>query len=106
MSRHGPKTTFGPGRQAGERSTAYGPRPELAPGTTRKATDEPTLTAMGIGRPAKDTELGVMKPRLVHVDDPLWDAVKAAAASEGVSAAELVRRALRADTLICSFFDR
>lgn len=48
------------------------------------------------GRPLTRPDLGRMRLRAFHEYDPIWDDVLAQAKVEGITAAELVRRALRA----------
>jgi hypothetical protein len=81
----------GPERDLQAMTTGY----ELTSGTTRKAVEQSTLTAMGIGRPLTNPELGPMRLRTFHEYDPVWEDVLARAEAEGVPAAEVVRRALR-----------
>lgn len=47
------------------------------------------------GRPFVRPDLGPVRARMVRVDDPTWDAALEAAQREGISLAEVIRRALR-----------
>lgn len=48
------------------------------------------------GRPLTQPDVGRLVPRMVAVDDPTWNDTLARAEDDGVSAAEVTRRALRA----------
>jgi hypothetical protein len=87
--------TFEPGHESERELRPVTTGYELTSGTTRKAVDESTLTAMGIGRPLTNPELGRMRLRAFHEYDPIWEDVLARAEAEGIPAAEVVRRALR-----------